>query len=163
MSLHSYSRIWLHLVWSTLNREPLLPPPVATKCAPWLHDYSRSKSVFLKTCYFNAEHVHALVDLPTDRSVEEVTQLFKGASSHWINEQRFVPGRFAWGRGYGVFSVSESLMPEVVAYIDNQAEHHRRRSFAEEIKLFVERHGLKWHEEKAVETAAPSATDLTPG
>lgn len=149
MSLHSYSKLWVHIVWSTLNREPMLAPPAATKCATWLREYSASKGIFLKTCYFNPDHVHALIDLPTSKSIEEVLQLFKGASSHWINEQRLVNGRFAWGRGYGVFSVSESNLPEVAAYINGQEEHHRRRSYAEELRLFVERHGLEWHDEQS--------------
>jgi putative transposase len=111
MSLHSYSKLWVHIVWSTLNREPMLAQPAATRCAVWLREYSESKAIYLKTCYFNADHVHAIIDLPTSKSIEEVLHLFKGASSHWINEQRLVNGRFAWGRGYGVFSVSESVMP----------------------------------------------------
>jgi hypothetical protein len=80
--------------------------------------------------------------------------LFKGASSHWINEQQLVPGKFSWGRGYGVFSVSESGVAEVADYIANQDEHHRKRGFADELKLFVERYGLEWREEETVKTVS---------
>lgn len=149
MSLHSYSKLWVHIVWSTLDREPMLTPEAGTKCASWLHGYAPSKGIFLKACHFNADHVHALIDLPTGKSIEEVLQLFKGASSHWINGQRLVQGRFAWGRGYGVFSVSESNLAGVVAYIGNQEEHHRQQSFNEEFRRFVERHGLGWQDEQS--------------
>lgn len=105
----------------------------------------------MKINYVNPEHVHALVDLPTHLAIEEMMQFFKGGSSHWINENRLLPGKFAWGRGYGVFSTSNSGVGAVAKYIANQEQHHRKRSFSEELKLLVERHGLKWREEESVE------------
>ena len=97
--------------------------------------------------YVNAEHVHALIDLPTSSTVEEVMQLLKGVSSHWVNENDLVPGKFSWGRGYGVFSVSHSDVSAVAKYIAGQEEHHRKRTFGDEVRLLIERHQLKWHEE----------------
>jgi REP element-mobilizing transposase RayT len=148
MSLHSYSRVWLHLVWATLERRPLLDKPAAVKLSTHLHDYAAQKGIYMKINFVNADHVHALVDLPTNLSIEDMMQLFKGGSSHWINEQNLVPGKFGWGRGYGVFSVSESVVPEVCVYIAKQEEHHRKKSFVDELKLFVERHGLEWRPDK---------------
>jgi len=148
MSLHSYSRVWLHLVWATLERRPLLAKPAAAmKLSGYLTDYAKQKCIYMKINFVNADHVHALIDLPTNLSIEEVMQLFKGGSSHWINESNLVPGKFGWGRGYGVFSVSESGVAEVCAYIANQEEHHRKRNFVEELKLFVERYGLEWRKD----------------
>lgn len=162
MSLHSYSKVWVHLVWATLGRAPMLSKAAAAMTTGWLQQYSREKGIYLKACHFNAEHVHALIDLPTNLSIENVVQLFKGASSHWINEQKVVPGRFSWGRGYGVFSVSESAVGDVVAYIANQEEHHRKRSFADELKLFVERYGLDWHDGETVKTVSVAAERSAP-
>ena len=143
MSLHSYSRVWLHIVWATLERRPLLTRPAAAKLSVHLHDYAKQKGIYMKINFVNPDHVHALVDLPTNLAIEDMMQLFKGSSSHWVNEQNLVAGKFGWGRGYGVFSVSESGVAEVCAYIANQEEHHRKRDFAEELKLFVERYGLE--------------------
>jgi len=148
MSLHSYSRVWLHLVWATLERRPLLDQTAAAKLSAYLQEYARQKGIYMKINYVNADHVHALVDLPTHLSIEDIMQLLKGASAHWINEQNLVPGKFGWVRGYGVFSVSESVVPEVCAYIAKQEEHHRKKNFVDELKLFVERHGLEWRLEK---------------
>jgi putative transposase len=97
----------------------------------------------MRTNYVNADHVHALVDLPTSVSIEDVAQLFKGSSSHWINSNDVVKGKFAWGRGYGAFSVSESNVDTVARYIAGQDEHHRVRTFTDELKEFIERHGLQ--------------------
>ena len=101
----------------------------------------------MKINYFNPEHVHALIDLPTNKSIEEVVQLLKGSSSHWINENRLLRGRFSWGRGYGAFSVSHSDVDQVAAYIANQQEHHRKKTFEQEFELFVKRYGLEWHDD----------------
>ncbi|MBA2705925.1 MAG: IS200/IS605 family transposase [Blastocatellia bacterium] len=147
MSKHSYSRCWLHLIWATLDREPMLLKPPAARVSHFLSNYSVEKGIYMKINYVNPEHVHTLIDLPTNKTIEEVAQLFKGGSSHWINEEKLLRGRFAWGRGYGAFSVSHSDVERVAAYIAGQEEHHRRKSFAEEFELFVQKYGLEWHEE----------------
>src|SRR5665213_557749 len=95
MSLHAYSRVWLHLVWATLERRPLLDKPAVLKLSAYLSDYAKEKGIYMKINYVNADHVHALIDLPTKFSVEEVMQLFKGSSSHWINENNLVRASLA--------------------------------------------------------------------
>ncbi|MBM3840636.1 MAG: hypothetical protein FJ398_22280 [Verrucomicrobia bacterium] len=71
-----------------------------------------------------------------------------------MNENRLVQGRFAWGRGYGVFSVSQSHVARVVEDIANQQEHHRKKSFMEEYQSFVEKYWLAWRNEETVETVS---------
>jgi putative transposase len=151
MSLHSYSRVWLHLTWATLERRPLLRNPVAPRLSRFLTDYAAEKAIYMKINFVNPDHIHALVDLPTHLSVEEMMHLFKGASSHWLNAKE-APGRFAWGRGYGVFSVSHSVVGAVTKYIAEQEQHHRKKAWEEELKILVERHGLQWRQDKTVET-----------
>jgi len=102
--------------------------------------------------YVNAEHVHALIDLPTRYSIEETVKLLKGASSHWVNQNRIVAAKFAWGRGYGAFSVSQSNVDHVSRYIANQEVHHRRKPFAEEYREFARAYGLEWQMRKRRET-----------
>ena len=135
------------MVWATLDREPMLPRAAAAKASQFLTDYSIQKGIYLRINHFNSDHVHALIDLPTNKTIEEVTHLFKGSSSHWINEQRLLRGKFSWGRGYGAFSVSHSDIDRVSAYIAGQEEHHRKRTFDEEYKLFVEKYGLEWRDD----------------
>ncbi len=148
MSTHSYSRCWLHLIWETLRREPMLAKRAAALASAELSRYAYEKGIYMKINYFNAEHTHALIDLPTNLSIEEVIKLLKGSSSHWINEQNLVRGKFAWGRGYGAFSVSHSDVDRVANYIARQEEHHRKRTFAQEYELFVRRYGLEWRDEE---------------
>ena len=144
MSLHSYSRVWLHLVWATLERKPLLGEAAAPKVSGFLKEYAAKKGIYMKINYVNADHVHVLIDLPTAQSIEDVMHLLKGSSSHWINENALAAGNFAWGRGYGAFSVGQSGVEDVARYISEQEAHHRTKTFAEEIQQFVERYELKW-------------------
>jgi len=132
MSVHSYSRCWIHLIWATANREKLLNKAAAARVSCWLSQYADEQGVYMKINYVNAGHVHALVDLPTSLSIEKLIQLLKGSSSHWVNSNNLITGKFAWGRGYGAFSVSESSVDQVARYISQQEEHHRVRWFAEE-------------------------------
>jgi len=125
----------------------MLDQRAAAKASSFLSDYSLEKGIYMKINYFNAEHTHALIDLPTNICVEEVIKLFKGNSSHWINQSRILKGRFSWGRGYGAFSVSHSDVDRVARYIANQEEHHRKVTFADEYALFVKRYGLEWRDE----------------
>lgn len=148
MSTHSYSRCWLHLIWETLRREPMLDKRAAARASVNLSEYAREKGIYMKINYFNADHTHTLIDLPTNLSIEQAIQLLKGSSSHWINQNRLVKGRFAWGRGYGAFSVSHSDVGRVAKYIADQSSHHRKRTFEDEYQLFVKKYGLEWRDEE---------------
>lgn len=122
----------------------MLTRPAAVKASIFLNEYALEKSIYMKINYFNADHVHTLIDFPTDKSIEQTIQLLKGSSSHWINENRLLRGRFSWGRGYGAFSVSHSHVDRVAAYIANQEEHHRKKTFDQEFQVFVKKYGLEW-------------------
>ena len=101
MSLHSYFRVWLHITWGTLERRPLLSRDAAIKTSAYLSQYATEKGIYMKINHVNPDHVHVLLDLPTHLCIEEAMHLFKGASSHWINENNLVPGKFGWARGCG--------------------------------------------------------------
>ena len=124
----------------------MLVKPAAAKASHFLTDYAQEKSIYMKINYFNPEHVHALIDLPTNKSIEEVVQLLKGSSSHWINEKRLLRGRFSWGRGYGAFSVSHSHVEQVSRYIRRQKEHHMKISFRDEFIQFLKANGIEYDE-----------------
>jgi REP element-mobilizing transposase RayT len=124
----------------------------AVKVSDFLSQYAESKGIYMKVNFVNPEHVHALIDLPTRYSIEEVLKLLKGSSSHWINQNRLLRGKFFWGRGYRAFSVSQSNVDQVVQYIASQDEHHRKRTFLEEYEDLVKRYGLQWVQEETVET-----------
>ena len=142
MARHSHTRCLIHLIWSTLDRQRLLHDEKPKRISEYLYSCAKSNGIFMNINYVNPDHVHALIDLPTNRSLAQVVSILKGNSSHWINEQLLFEGRFKWGRGYGAFSVSESCASDVISYIKEQQKHHQRRTFAEEYEALVRLDGI---------------------
>jgi len=141
MSVRSYTKIWLHLIWGTHNREKSLPDKnLREKLSEYIYEYSKERNIFMKTNYVNSDHVHVLIDLPTDKTIEDILHLLKGSSSHWLNNQ--VSYKFSWAKGYAAFSVSESNADNVLKYIQNQEEHHRKISFMEEYEEFLKKYNI---------------------
>jgi REP element-mobilizing transposase RayT len=93
------------------------------------------------------DHIHALLSLPATMSLARAIKLLKGSSSRWIHERFAVHQEFAWQEGYGAFSIGISQKARTERYILNQKEIHRNRTFEEEYKIFLIRHGIKWDDE----------------
>jgi putative transposase len=93
-----------------------------------------------------ADHVHMLLSLPGTLSVAKVVQLFKGNSSKWIHETFPKVRSFEWQEGYGAFSIGVSAVDATVTYIRNQAEHHRTRTFREELLAMLRKHDFNYDE-----------------
>ena len=139
MSVRSYTKAWLHIIWGTQNRDKsLTKKELRKKLSEYLYKYAQEKSIYMKVNFVNSDHVHVLIDLPTDKSIADVLHLLKGSSSNWVNEQ--VGFKFAWAKGYAAFAVSESNLGRVVKNIINQEEHHRNKSFSEEYAEFLKKH-----------------------
>jgi REP element-mobilizing transposase RayT len=85
------------------------------------------------------------VSLPATLSISKAVQLLKGNSSKWLHETFPKLRNVSWQEGYGAFSIGVSGIDETVAYIRGQDEHHRNRTFREEVELFLRRHGLEFH------------------
>jgi REP element-mobilizing transposase RayT len=140
--MHSYNKIWIHFIWETLDKQKILHLDARKTISNFLYNYCKEKKIFMKINYVNADHVHALLDLPTHLSIEECIKLLKGASSYYINKQSVINAKFLWGKGYGAFSVSPSQLDKVIAYIKNQEEHHKVKSFTEEFELFIKNYRI---------------------
>ena len=93
-----------------------------------------------------ADHVHLLLSLPATMPVAKAMQLVKGGSSKFVHETFTEQRAFAWQEGYGAFSVSISHVEETVAYIQRQEEHHRKKTFEEEFRSFLQKHGIEYDE-----------------
>jgi len=143
MAQHAYSKCLVHMVWGTKKRKPVLKQDVRVKLSKYYYQYAESKEIYMHINFVNADHVHVLIDLPRQLALQKVAKLLKGSSSFWINKNRFTEMKFNWARGYGAFSVSASGLKKVKAYIRNQEEHHRERSFIEELDSFLSVYGLE--------------------
>ena len=132
----------MHCVWTTKNREACLTSDVRERLWPYLGGIAKQNQVKTLAIGGASDHVHVLVSLPATLSVAKAMQLLKGNSSKWIRETFPKMRSFAWQEGYGAFSVGVSGVEATVAYIRNQAEHHRTRSFREEYAAMLEKHGF---------------------
>ena len=93
-----------------------------------------------------ADHMHVLLALLSTLAIAKAVQLIKGGSSKWIHDTFPNQRTFAWQEGYGAFSVSVSQLDRTIAYIKNQAEHHRIKTFQEEFVTFLKRHRIDYDE-----------------
>jgi REP element-mobilizing transposase RayT len=142
----SLARLHVHLVFSTKNREPVLHDAVRAS----LHAYMATvlQNIECPTVLINsvADHVHLLFELGRTVSVSEAVEEVKKSSSKWIKTQGPEFAGFSWQAGYGAFAVSESNVASVRAYIARQQEHHRKKSFQDEYRAFLERHRVAFDE-----------------
>lgn len=88
------------------------------------------------------DHIHILLSLGNDQTISKVAQLIKGESSFWINRNKLTIGKFEWQDDYIAVSVSESIVDKVKEYINNQEEHHKKKTFSEEYEDFIKKYGF---------------------
>jgi putative transposase len=93
------------------------------------------------------DRLHLIAKFKPDRSVAEMVRLIKANSSKWVNDNHGKHGRFAWQAGYGAFSVSLSQLDALRDYVANQQAHHRVRSFQDEFREFLDKHGIECDEQ----------------
>src|SRR4030095_6876030 len=123
---------YFHCVFSTKERRRLLTPALRERLWPFLGGIARQNKIKAIEIGGIEDHVHVLLSLPSTMPIAKAMQLIKGGSSKWIHETFAVQRLFAWQEKYGAFSVSFSQLDTITAYIKNQQEHHRTRSFQEE-------------------------------
>ncbi len=136
-------KVWLHFVWSTKDRFPYLSDEIRTRVLDHIRDNAREKGIFIDFINGYLEHVHCLISLGTDQTLEKIMQLIKGESSFWINRNKLTKTRFEWQDEYFVVSVNEDSLPSVRRYIANQEEHHSKVSFDDEFENFLKRAGFQ--------------------
>ena len=144
----SLSAVFVHLIFSTKNRVPLLAPrDLAMDTHSYLAGISSRLGCHPVLINGVDDHVHLLVQLSRTVTQADLVKELKRASTLWLREQSPDTSAFSWQAGYGIFSVSVSNLDQVRAYISSQEEHHRKVTFQDELRLFLQRHQLEWVED----------------
>ncbi|WFB36625.1 IS200/IS605 family transposase [Kiritimatiellota bacterium B12222] len=138
----SYIHHCFHIIFSTKNREPMITDRYKNDLYAYIGGIIRDRKGALIEIGGVADHVHILTMSHQSLSPADLIRDIKSGSSRWINESKFCPGHFAWQTKYGSFSVSQSDIPDVARYIQNQVSHHQKESFQEEFRGFITRHGF---------------------
>jgi REP element-mobilizing transposase RayT len=141
---NTYFSLNVHLVFSVKERASLIAPEWRPRLWAYLGGIAREHQLVALEVGGTANHVHALVSLPTTMTVANAVQLLKGNSSKWIHEAIRPAFPFEWQEGYGAFSVGVSQIEATRACICNQEEHHRGRSFEEEYRAFLQKHDVSY-------------------
>lgn len=138
--------ILIHVIFSTKQRFKLLHGDWRDELFAYMGGVAEEHKASLLRSGGVEDHVHLLVKIHPSFAIADTIKLIKGNSSKWINENRKISARFEWQRGYGAFSVSESMSDTVKRYIKNQEEHHREISFKDEYLAFLRKHKIEFDE-----------------
>ena len=133
----SLSRILVHAVFSTKHRVAVLTPSICSELHPYLATVANNLNCPSLRVGGVEDHVHLLFGLSRTSTVAEVIETIKVSSSKWIKTKGPEFKEFHWQGGYAAFSVSESIANTVVRYIKHQEEHHKKRTFQEELRALL--------------------------
>jgi len=142
----SLARLHIHLIFSTKNRSAILHDTVRVSLHAYMSGVLQNLSCPPVLINSTEDHVHILFELARTIAVSEAVEEVKKSSSKWLKSQGAEFTEFAWQAGYGAFAVSESNVPAVRDYIANQKEHHQNKSFQDEYRSFLKRHGVAYDE-----------------
>lgn len=138
-----YTKVFIHYIWSTKNRDHLISKELKPLLLGHIKENSFKKGIFIDTLNCVSDHIHLLVSLGTEQTIAKTAMLIKGESSFWVNKQKTLSTKFEWQDEYIALSVSYSAVEKVRAYILNQEEHHRNKTFAGEYKEFLTAHDFE--------------------
>ena len=142
----SLSSILVHLIFSTKQRRPYLTAEIEPDLQAYMAGIFREHKSPAITINSIPDHVHRLFVLSRTIAVADLVEEVKKSSSKWMKSRGQAFRHFQWQNGYGAFSIGQSSVPAVVKYITNQKEHHRRRSFQDEFRLFLDKYKIDYDE-----------------
>jgi REP element-mobilizing transposase RayT len=142
----SLAKVYLHAIFSTKNREPLLHDDWRDELFCVMGGAANNLDCQSLIVGGVADHAHLLFQLGRTITIADAIGKNKSTSSSWINQSRGLAAPFHWQAGYGVFSVSQSHIEAVREYIRQQVKHHARASFQDEFRAFLQRYEIEWDE-----------------
>ncbi len=141
---HSFTSSLYHCVFSTKERAKLITLDLQERLWPYMGGIARDNGMKALAIGGIEDHVHLLLSLPSTLAIAKAIQLVKGNSSKWVHEAFPQLADFAWQEGYGAFSIGVSQIDATTIYIQNQVEHHRRKTFQEELLSFLKKHNIEY-------------------
>ena len=143
---NTYTCLHYHIIFSTKNRERWITSDIEPRIWAYLGGIARENRLVPLMIGGIEDHVHLVLNVPPSVALSKALQLLKGGSSKWIHETFPALRGFGWQDGYGAFTVSKSNLTEVIKYVEDQREHHRYKTFQEEFRAFLDRHGVEYDE-----------------
>ena len=148
---NTYSQINIHCVFAVKSRENIITNHFRDELHRYMSGILKNDGVFPLAVGGWKDHVHVFFELKPDLKISDLMRMLKATSSKWINENKFVLGKFQWQEGYGAFSYSRSQRDNVINYIMKQEEHHKGRTFREEYLDLLKKFKVEYKEEYVFE------------
>lgn len=142
----TYTQIHIQLVFAVQNRKSLIHESWRNQLYRYMIAIIQNNRHKVLSIGGTADHIHILIGMRPAQALSNLMKDVKGCSSKWINENNLANGRFSWQNGYGAFSYAKNDLPNVIRYIENQAEHHKQKEMADEYIELLREHGIKYDE-----------------
>jgi len=143
---NTYTQIYLHIVFSVKGRQCLIQNNWMEKLHKYICGIVNGNEQKVYAIGGIEDHIHLLVSIKPNIAVSDLVRDIKTNSSKWVNENGFVKGKFQWQEGFGAFSYAQSQLDTVIAYINNQEQHHRKKSFRDEYLELLQKFNIGYDE-----------------
>ena len=143
---NTYSQIYIQTVFAVDGRLSLIRPEFKEELYKYMTGIVRNKKQKLLAINGMSDHVHILIGLKPAMALADLVRDIKADSSDFINRKKWIRGRFCWREGYGAFSYGHSQLGTIIRYIQNQEQHHRRRTFKDEYLTWLKKFEVPFDE-----------------
>jgi putative transposase len=144
---NTYSQIYIQIVFAVKGREDFIKEPFREELQKYMTGIIQNKNQKLYSIYCMPDHTHIFISMKPDVSISDLTRDIKANSSAFLKEKKLVPETFSWQSGFGAFSYAKSQASAVVNYIENQPQHHKKKTFKEEYHEFLDKFGIEYKED----------------
>ncbi|WPR71243.1 IS200/IS605 family transposase [Flavobacterium sp. NG2] len=141
---NTYSQIYIQIVFAVKGRENLIKKENREELHKFITGIVSNREQKLLAIFAMPDHVHILVGMKPNISISDLVRDIKSGSSKFINDNKWINGKFNWQEGYGAFSYSKSNIDNVIKYILNQEEKHKTTSFKQEYYSFLEKFNIDY-------------------
>jgi len=141
---NTYTQLYIHIIFAVEGRQNIIPPKHNEELQKYTTGIVTGQGHKLIAINNMPDHMHILVGLRPDAALSDLVRDVKAGSSKFINEKRWIVGRFSWQEGFGAFSYSRSQLDTVIRYIQDQQRHHAKKMFREEYVELLEKFGVQY-------------------
>lgn len=145
--MSTFSQIYIQVVFAVKNRQALIANDWEEELYKYITGIVQNKEQKMLAINGMPDHIHIFIGMKPSCCLSDLVREIKKASNSFIKEKRFTKYKFEWQEGYGAFSYSHSSLDNVIGYINNQKEHHKKRSFKEEYIDFLEKFNVEYKNE----------------
>jgi REP element-mobilizing transposase RayT len=144
---NTYSQLYIHIVFAVKGRQNLISENWKDEIYKYITGIVTNKGQKVISINGMPDHIHILIGLKPDKSISDLVRDIKSNSSKFINDRKWINGKFEWQTGFGAFSYSHSQLTNVINYILRQEEHHKTKTFKEEYIEFLQLFNIEFKDE----------------